>query len=174
MLVVIVICTGAFYFSNQILNNKIIEIRKADNRIKRQQEVLNSAKILNEQLQEVSKVIMNTMTADKFFSPDEVNSLVKRLADIADRYKIPVQSIVPKFIDAYGKFLIEQQYTVELECTYIQLGQFLSDIEAYESILKIRTLEVRPAITDKKIEIVEEMRYKITLQLSALKILKEA
>ncbi len=173
LLALIIFCVAAFYYSSKITNEKEKEIDRIDVRIKRQQEILNSAKVLNEQLQEVSKVVMNTMTTEKNFSPEEVNSLVKRLADLADTYNIPVITVVPKFVDAYGKYLIEQQYTLELECTYVQLGQFLTDIEAYENIIKIRTLEVQPATKDKEYEQEEEMRYKVSLQLSALKILKE-
>jgi Tfp pilus assembly protein PilO len=169
-----IVSAAGFYFSEKTIKETITDIKKTDVKIKRQQEILNSAKVLNEELREVSKVIMNTMTSAKSFSPDEVNALVKRLADLADTYEIPVQSVVPKFIDAGGKFLIEQQYTIELECTYIQLGKFLTDMEAYENIVKIKTLEVRPSMTDKNMEEAKEMRYKITLQLSTLKIVKEA
>ena len=175
LLIMIAVAIAFFYYSGNLISEKISKIKKVDNQIKKQQEILNSAKVLNEQLQEVSKVIMNTMTEKDEFSPEEVNQFVKRLADLADKYKIAVNSLIPKYVDSYGKYFSEQMYTFELDCTYIQLGQFLSDMESYDNILKVKTLEVSPLQSEKNADYDEglETHYRVTLQLSAYKIVKE-
>ncbi|MCD4819380.1 MAG: type 4a pilus biogenesis protein PilO [Candidatus Cloacimonetes bacterium] len=174
LLLIIVIVTVAYlYFSSKMINYKISRIAKYDKTIKTEQEKLNSAKVLNEQLQEVSKVIINSMTLKKQINVDEVNSFVKKLADLADRYQIAVHSLTPKFVDTGGRFLIEQEYTMQLECTYVQIGNFLSDLESYDNLMNVKTFVVRPMKSDNLAVDGLETHYKITLQLSTYKIVKE-
>jgi Tfp pilus assembly protein PilO len=165
-----------FYFSNDLINSKIKLVGRYDKRIKVEQEKLNSAKVLNEQLQEVSKVIENSISEDDKFTSDEANAFIKRLADLADKYKIAVHSMVPKVITTLSRRYAEQLYTMELNCTFLQLGEFLSDLESFDHIIKVRTIDVRPLTDDKKTlyEGSQETHYKVTLELSTFKIVKEA
>ncbi|MBN2461639.1 MAG: type 4a pilus biogenesis protein PilO [Candidatus Cloacimonetes bacterium] len=175
--VMILVTLCFFYFTGSMISNKIKEINRVDNKIRVEQEKLNSAKVLNEQLQEVSKVIVNSITKDRSYSSEETNAFIKKLADLADRYKIAVNTLVPKEIDSYGSKYIEHLYTMELDCTFIQMGQFLSDLESFDNIIKIKTLDVRPLSQDKKnvaVDLEQETRYKVTLELSTFKIVKEA
>ncbi|MCK4312562.1 MAG: type 4a pilus biogenesis protein PilO [Candidatus Cloacimonetes bacterium] len=174
--VIILTALCFFYFSTINIKANSKKIVAYDKRIKIEQEKLNSAKVLNEQLQEVSKVIVQSMTKEAEFTPDEVNSFIKKIADLADRYKIAVHSIFPKVISTTRKNLIEQQYTLILNCTFIQMGQFLSELESFDHIINIKTLDVSPLRKDKKkgINDVEDVAlYKITLELSTFKIIKE-
>jgi archaellum biogenesis ATPase FlaH len=166
-----------YYFSSTTIDKKIKKIDAYDKEIKIQQDKLNSAKVLNEQLQQVSKVILNTMTTDKLIEPDEVNNFVKTLATLADQYKIGVTSMSPKTVSTSAKYLLEQQYTLILNCTFVQMGQFLSKLESFDNITKIKLFDVSPISTDKKegeVEIQEETRYQVTIELSVFKIIKEA
>ncbi len=165
-----------FYFSSTTVTEKISKIKKLDKRIKAQQEKLNSAKVLNEQLQEVAKVIQNSITDENQYTPDESNSYVKKLADLADKYQIAVHSMTPKSISSVNRNYAEQLYTMELNCTFVQLGQFLSDLEAFDHILNVKTLDVRPLNNDADTVYEDELvtHYKVTLELSTLKIVKEA
>ena len=171
----ILIALCFFYFTTNMINDKKSQISRCDKRIKVEQEKLNSAKVLNEQLQHVSLVIKNSLTDVRNYSSDEANAFVKKLANLADRYEITVNSLVPKFITTIGSHYAEHLYTLELNCTFIQMGQFLSDLENFDYIIKIKTLDIRPISQDKKkIAVTEiETRYKITLQLSTFKIVKE-
>ena len=164
-----------FYFSSNIINSKIIKIKKLDKKIKVEQEKLNSAKVLNEQLKQVSKVIMNSMTKDKEYRAEEVNEFTKQLADLADKYKIAVHNFIPKVISSVDTKYLEQLYTMELNCDYIQLGKFLADIESFDHIIRVKTIEVRPIGAGRKkvTDISEVTRYKVTLELSTFKIIKE-
>jgi hypothetical protein len=159
-----------------VINTKIQLIGRYDKRIKIEQEKLNSAKVLNEQLQEVSKVIENSISEDDKFTTDESNAFIKKLADLADKYKIAVHSMVPKVITTITRRYAEQLYTMELNCTFVQMGQFLSDLESFDNIIKVRTIDVRPLADDKKTiyEGPQETHYKVTLELSTFKIVKEA
>jgi len=131
---------------------------------------------LNEQLQQVSKVIMETMTEVKEFSPDEINNFVKTLATLADDYEIGVTSMSPKSVSTTQKYLIEQQYTLVLNCTFIQMGQFLSQLESFDNITKIKLFDVSPISQDRKegSALQEITRYQVTIELSVFKIIKEA
>ncbi len=172
----IIVITGVafFYVSVTSVRDKVETIVKYDDAIKKQQEKLNSAKVLNEQLKEVSKVIMNSMTDSRRYTPEEVNSFVKLMADLADKYKIAVNSISPKVVANVMTNYIEQQYIMELDCTFIKLGQFLTELERIDSIIKANTLEIRPIGKTGAADETSETRYKISLDISTYKILKEA
>ena len=164
-----------FYFTSNMINSKMKYIDRLDNAIKVDQEKLNAAKVLNEQLQQVSKVIVNSISKERYFSSDETNAFVIKLADLADRYRITVNSLTPKMVSGISKYYAEQLYTLELNCTFIQLGQFLTDLESFDHILKIKTLDVRPLSQDSKnVNLEEETRYKVSLELLNYKIVKEA
>jgi Tfp pilus assembly protein PilO len=178
LLAFIVIISMVFiYFSSQMINAKIHDIKKLDRKIKKEQEKLNSAKVLNEQLQQVSKVILNSMTKSKSFNPEDVNMFVKKLADLADQYKIAVHSLTPKPLDSDRKNMIQHLFSLEINSTFVQFGQFLSDLESFDNIIKVKTLDVRPVTAKSKgSEELEdqETKYKITLELLVYKIVKEA
>lgn len=174
LFVVVITAVAFFYISITSVNNDLETIKKYDDAIKKQQEKLNSAKVLNEQLKEVSKVILNSMTDDKKYSPEEVNTFVKQMADLADNYQIAVNSISPKVVNNALTKMIEQQYIMELDCTFVKLGKFLAELERIDSIIKLNTLEIRPLGNEGNSDESTETRYKINLDLSTYKILKEA
>lgn len=164
-----------FFYSGRSVNTKINKIKKYDKTIKKEQEKLNSAKILNKQLKDVSKVILNSITKRYTFDPNEVNAYVKKLGDLADKYKIPVYVQTPTAISSNDKHLVEQGYSMELICTYVQLGKFLSNLESFDNINLIKTLQVSPVKDDKNNEtMITETRYRINLELSVYKIIKES
>jgi archaellum biogenesis ATPase FlaH len=155
-----------FYLSSKSINAKIAKINVYDKHIKVEQEKLNSAKVLNEQLKEISKIIFQSMTDKGEFSSEEVNTFIKKLTDMADKYKIAVHSIFPK--------VVSSQYTMILNCTFVQMGRFLSQMESFDNLIKIKTLDITPLSKDRKDSNIEiATRYKVTLELSTLKIIKE-
>lgn len=165
-----------FYFSTNSVKTKIEKIDRYDEAIKEEQEKLNSAKVINDQLQEVSKVIMRSMTNEKEFAIDDVNAFVKKLADLADKYKISIDSVSPKVVSSDKSYLVEQEYTLSVVCTFVQMGQFLSELESFDHIITINTLDVRPVKEDKNTGFDEiiDTRYKVTFELSVFMIIKEA
>ncbi len=177
LLCLMILSMLAFYFfSTKGINEKLDWIRRYDNTIKIEQDKLNSAKVLNEQLQEVSKVIMQSMSTTREFSSEETNEFIKKIAVLADEYEIPVTSLFPKVIATPSRHLLEQQYTLILNCTFIQMGQFLSKLESFDNIVKIKTLDVNPIKLDRQGITQEDpvTRYQVTMELSTLKIVKEA
>jgi hypothetical protein len=166
-----------FHFSTQIISNKIDSIGNYDERIKIEQEKLNSAKVLNEQLRQVSRVIMGSITTEKKFDADEIGTFTKQLYDIAEKYKFAIHSYSHKDISSLSGNILEHLYTMELNCTFVQLGKFLTDMEALDNIIKIKTLDVVMYQTRGKSEAVDvgaDTRYKVTIELSTIKIIKEA
>ena len=176
VLLLAVLLTGVLFFttSSAMINRNLRKINNVDNRIRRAQEQLNSAKVLNDELKEVSIVIENSLTTNRELSNEEANHFVRELADLTDRYKITVLALFPKVSYAQGRVL-EQQFNLEIESTYVQLGQLLASIESYDYILKVNTLDVRP-LTDRFIERneIRETLYKVALDLSIFKIVKES
>ena len=164
-----------FYFSTNSVKAKIEKIDKYDEAIKEEQEKLNSAKVINDQLQEVSKVIMQSMTNEKEFAIEDVNAFVKKLADLADKYKISIDSVSPKVVASDKSHLVEQKYTLSVVCTFIQMVQFLSELESFDHIIKVNTLDVRPVKEDKNtiFDEIIDTRYKVTFELSVFMIIKE-
>jgi Tfp pilus assembly protein PilO len=156
-----------------MVNNHLVKLRKVDKDIHIEQQKLNSARVLNEELKEVSKVILNSLTTQKYYDAEEVNNFVKKLAELADKNQIMVKAISPKPA-ANLTYLIEQVYTLEMNCEYLQLGRFLTELEAFDNIMKIKTLDVKPtgeAVKTGETEVAT--RYRVTLELSTFKILKE-
>ncbi|MDP8269327.1 MAG: type 4a pilus biogenesis protein PilO [Candidatus Tenebribacter davisii] len=164
-----------FYFSTSSVKAKIHKINSYDKEIKIEQEKLNSAKVINDQLQQVSKIIMESMTTNDKFEIDEVNTFIKKLADLADKYEISIDSISPKVVASEKSHLVEQKYTLSVVTTFVQMGQFLSELESFDHILKINTLDVRPKQEDKNTDSIEllDTRYKVTFEISVFKIIKE-
>jgi len=173
LLIIIVVGAGFFYIGNEVISKKVRKINAYDKKIKEEQEKLNSAKVLNEQLSEVSKVILASITDKREYSPEEINAFVKRLADLADKYEITVNAVVPKVVSGLNRHYVEQQYTLEINCTFVQLGKFLTELEGFDNIMEINTLTVNPIPTENSSELTDT-RYRVSILLTTVKIVKEA
>jgi len=178
----ILIAVLFFTLSGALIGKKIGKVVQLDRSIKIAQEKLNSAKVMDQQLSQFSIIIENSLTKEKSFSHEEVNAFVKNLADLADQNKIAVLAIYPKEIQSSAN-LVEQQYIIELNTTYVQLGQFLGNLEALDNIVKINTLDVMPLTyadtgqSKKKTDteaVTRIARYKVSLELSVFKVKREA
>ncbi len=177
LIFLLIIIVGSFFIlstTGMMVKKQIKSINKIDKKIKLNQEKLNSAKVLNQELSQVSKIIANTLTANKELSVTEANQFVKELADVCDRYRISVLSLFPRISYSSNKVL-EQQFTIEIECTYVQLGQFLTSLEAYDYILKVNMLDIKPVSGNKEIQKLDgETLYRVTIEVSIFKIVKES
>jgi Tfp pilus assembly protein PilO len=180
-LIMILIAVLFFVISGSLVGKKLAKVDELDRKIKSAQEKLNSSKIMDQQLSQFSLIIDNSLTKEKSFSHEEVNAFVKNLADLADQNQIAVQAIYPKEVSS-GINIVEQQYILELNTTYIQLGRFLSNLEALDNIVKIKTLDVMPLSnvdsgqSKKKSNTPDApriARYKVALELSVYKVHKE-
>ncbi|MFO7896855.1 MAG: type 4a pilus biogenesis protein PilO [Candidatus Cloacimonadales bacterium] len=174
LLIMAVIAGAFFYYGSDIINSKSRRINAYDRRIKEEQEKLNSAKVLNDQLSEVSKVILASITEEREYSSEEINAFVKRLADLADKNEITVDNLVPKVVSGVDRHYVEQQYTLELNCTFVQLGNFLAQLEGFDNIMEVNTLSVNPVTSNQKSDQLAETRYRVTMLLTTVKIVKEA
>jgi Tfp pilus assembly protein PilO len=173
MFLMIVSNAGYILWNVDLVTKKLDKLRKVDKDIKIEQQKLNSAKVLNEELKEVSKVILNSITREKSFETEEINAFVKKLADLADKNHILINAISPKPVSNLTSF-IEQSYILELNCEYLQLGRFMTELESFDNIMKVKTLDVKPTGDNKDQDPTVATRYRVTLELSTFKILKEA
>ncbi len=174
LIVIALFVAGFISLRSSMINNELKEIKRVDKKIKVAQEKLNSAKIMNEELSEFSRIIQNSLTKTKKFETEETNKFVKDLAALADSYKISVSNIFPKEVFTRAN-LVEQNYTMELQCNYIQMGRFLSKLESLDHIIKITYLEVKPIYDKTKVQSDgQATMYTVSIELSVFKVLKEA
>lgn len=176
ILVIVLAAVGFFTLTANMVRTKTEQVRVLDNKIKVSQEKLNSARILDEQLSQFALIIDNSLTRKPSFSFDEVNEFKTRIGELAHQRRITIN----KLSDA-NKFslpgLIETTYNMELEATFVQMGQFVSDLEAQDHIIKIHALDITPAqVSDKdKAALANtDSRYRVTIELSVFKVKKEA
>ena len=177
---VILLSVVFFYTAHTLVKDEAKKIKTIDRKIKTAQEKLNSAEVLSEELSAVSTVIKNSITNDKSFATEEINDFSKRLADLADKYRISVYSVLPKQVYSTGHS-IEHKYTLEIDCNYVQMGQFLTELESFDNIIKVNSIDVRPIGDDAQVEQNEdgtvaaiETRYMVTIDISTFKVRKEA
>ncbi|HPV15154.1 MAG TPA: type 4a pilus biogenesis protein PilO [Candidatus Cloacimonadota bacterium] len=174
IVLMILITVLIFTASANSLKNGLRKVRDYDDKIKTAQERLNSARIMDEKLSQFSLIIDNSLSKSGKFTFEEINDFKKRIGELAHDRKISIN----KLSDS-NKFslpgLIETTYNLELEGTFVQMGQFLSDLEALDNIIKIHYIDVTPSSEgDKKTEDYAVSKYKIMLELSIFKVKKEA
>jgi Tfp pilus assembly protein PilO len=175
LLLMLLLAVGFFVITNNSVKQSQAKIKEYDSKIKVAQEKLNSARIMDQQLSQFALIIDNSLTKVPAFTFDEINDFKTMIGHLADQRKIQIN----KLSDS-NKFslpgLIESTYNLELEASYVQIGQFISDIEALDHILKIHALDVSPAQISDKVTVAAGTpnRYRVTLELSIFKVKKEA
>ncbi len=162
-----------FVMTSNSVKHNMAQVEKLDAKIKTAQEQLNSARIMDQQLSQFAMIIDNSLTKTPSFSFDEINDFKTMIGQLADQRSIQIN----KLSDS-NKFslpgLIETTYNVELEASYVQIGQFISDLEALDHVLKIHALDVSPAQVSEKQskEQGTTNRYRVTLEMSIFKVKK--
>ncbi|MCL1827550.1 MAG: hypothetical protein FWG20_05845, partial [Candidatus Cloacimonetes bacterium] len=69
-----------FTTSASMINKNLTRIDRKDREIRREQDKLNSAKVLNDELKEVSLVIRNSLTQNRELSTDEASEFLRELS----------------------------------------------------------------------------------------------
>lgn len=171
LLIMILVTVGFFALSASSFRKNLNDIDSYDTKIKNAQEKLNSARILDEQLSQFSLIIDNSLTRSKSFTFDEINDFKTSIGQMAHENRITLN----KLSDS-NKFtlagLIETTYNMELECTFVQFGQFVADLESLDNIIKIHYIDISPAQVQDKNEPEQGgvSRYRVTLELSIFKV----
>ncbi|MEN6444625.1 MAG: type 4a pilus biogenesis protein PilO [Candidatus Cloacimonas sp.] len=175
VLCILLITILFFVFTINNVNANRSKIKELDSKIKTAQEQLNSARIMNQQLSQFSMIIDNSLTREPSFSFDEINAFKTTIGKMADQRNIAIN----KLSDS-NKFtlqgLVETTYTMELEASYVQIGQFISDLESMDNIIKIHSLDISPLAASEKDVAAENgpNRYRVSLELSVFKVKREA
>jgi len=159
--------------SARSLDQNLREIRNLDEKIKTSQEQLNSARILDQELSQFARIIENSLSREASFSFDEINDFKTKIGDMAHQRKITINKMSDTNKWSLPN-LIETTYNLELEATYIQIGQFISDLESQDNIIKIQTLDISPAQVSDEQNPLAESRYRVIIELSTFKVKKEA
>ena len=175
LIIVMLAATVIFIMlTTRSLDANMNNIRNLDDRIKTTQEQLNSARIMDQELSQFARIIDNSLTRTTQFSFDEINDLKAMIGEMAHERKISINKMSDTNKWSLPN-LIETTFNMELEANYVQIGQFISDIESQDNILKIQTLDISPAqVSDKNAQASNApSRYRVLLELSIFKVKKE-
>lgn len=172
ILVMLVATVVFFMLSARSLDQNMRQMRNLDESIKTAQEKLNSARIMDQELSQFARIIDNSLSRETKFDFDEINEMKTTIGDMAHQRQIAINKLSDTSKWSLPN-LIESTYNLELEASYVQIGQFISDLEAQDNIIKIQTLDISPAqVTDEK-KAGAESRYRVILELSIFKVKKE-
>ncbi len=159
---------------NSLKKNKA-EIESYDKKIKTTLEKLNSAMIMDQQLSQFREILDNSLTTESKFSVEELNNFQREIERLRDQNQMKLVKISDsnKFTQAG---MIETTYAIELQGTFRQMGQFISELEAQNHIIKIQYLDVAPVQATEKNQTSAGAAniYRITMELSIFKVKKEA
>jgi Tfp pilus assembly protein PilO len=177
-LILILIMLGAavaFYMlSAESLESNIAQINNLDNQIKVSQEKLNSARILDQELSQFAMIIDNSLSTSRQFSIDEINEIKVSIGKMAHERQISINKLSDTSKWSLPN-LIENTFNLELEATYVQIGQFISDLESQDNIIKVQSLDISPAQSSNQNEASPNApsRYRVLLELSIFKVRRE-
>ncbi len=173
LILVMLAATVAFVMlSGRSLDKNLREVRSLDERIKTSQEQLNSARLLDQELSQFARIIENSLSKDNKFSFDEINDFKTTIGEMAHQRRISINKLSDTSKWSLPN-LIESTYNLELEATFVQIGQFISDLEAQDNIIKIQTLDISPATQTGDQPAGADSRYRVLLELSIFKVKKE-
>lgn len=181
LLLLLVILVGSavlFYQGGKVISSAKSKIRTLDKKIEVKQQELNSAEVLNDELSGVRDVILNTITREQKVPADEINDFKSQLAAYADSLRIPVNGSDQKEVYSPGS-IIEHSFTMQLECTYLQMGRYIAALEKTNRIMRIDTIDVSP-LRQEISKVIDpatgqpptETRYKVTIELTLFKVKK--
>ncbi len=165
-----------FMLAGNSLKKNYNEVESYDKKIKTTLEKLNSAVIMDQQLSQFKVILDNSLTKESRFSVDELNTFQREIERMRDQNQMKLIKISDsnKFTEAG---MIETTYSIELQGTFRQMGQFISELEAQNHIIKIQYLDVSPAQASDRNQANNPNApniYRITMELSVFKVKQEA
>jgi Tfp pilus assembly protein PilO len=176
LIIIMLAITVAFIMlTSRSLDDNLRKIRNYDDRIKTTQEQLNSARIMDQELSQFARIIDNSLSRTNQFSFDEVNEFKTVIGDMAHQRRIEINKMTDTNKWSLPN-LIETTFNLELEADYVQIGQFISDLESQDNIIKVQALDISPAQqTDRDQQAANApSRYRVLLEMSIFKVRKEA
>lgn len=175
IILMLVMTIAFFMLTADTLDKNLRQIDQLDDQIKTTQEQLNSARIMDQELSQFARIIDNSLSRTSQFTFDEINAFKTKIGEIAHERKISINKLSDTNKWTLPN-LVETTFNLELEATYIQIGQFISDLETQDNIIKIQTLDISPAQVKDDQEVGPNIpsRYRVLLELSIFKVRKEA
>ena len=121
-----------------LISSKILDIKNLEKEHKSTNEKYITAQILSQKLSHVYNVFENNLSFKKSDKINEEASMdfMKDITDIMYKYGITLKRLVPgKKIKKGISTTIP--YTIEVECDFEKLGNFLVELEKYSRIIEI-------------------------------------
>ncbi|NLW19314.1 MAG: type 4a pilus biogenesis protein PilO [Candidatus Cloacimonetes bacterium] len=173
ILAMVLISVLFFMLASNSLKKNLAEVDNYDKKIKTTLEKLNSAMIMDQQLREFREIIDNSLTYENKFSVEELNEFQLVLDRIREDNKMKMEKISDsnKFSPAG---MIETTYNLELQGTFRQMGQFISELEGLNHIIKFNYLDVSPIPTSESAGPGGENNYRVSMEITVFKVKKEA
>ena len=129
---------GNMFGTSMFINSKISKIKKLEKEHEDVIEKYTTADILSQKLTNVYDVFENNLS---FKKSDEINDeasmeFMKEITDLMHKYGITPKELIPgkKFKKGIS---INVPYTIEIECDFEKLGNFLVELEKHKRIIEI-------------------------------------
>ena len=136
-------CTLIFILGNMLgtsmfIDSKISKIKKLEKDHKDVNEKYITAQILSQKLSNVYDVFENNITFKKSDAINEEASMefMKDITDLMHKYGITLKELIPGKKFKKG-VTTNVPYTIEIECDFEKLGNFIVELEKHKRIIEI-------------------------------------
>ncbi|MBI9030610.1 type 4a pilus biogenesis protein PilO [bacterium] len=143
IVLIIVLSFAYYYFASQIITDKVTEVAKLDQEIRKSRQELNSLIVQDEKLGEFTSILSNTLTKDNEFSSDEIHEIILTIDGIAQKYGINVSGINHGALFTASDQL-EHEFSIEFTTTYVKLGRFMNELEKMDFLSVINSFSIDP------------------------------
>lgn len=186
----VILLAGLFFVMGSVLVRKqLAEVERLDIQTRSTLGKLNSARIMEQQLSRFGSILTQSLTSDQAFSEDELKNFNQELEGLIRQNQLEKFLFDPakknSWLETGNKYpepgMIETTFSFQLTGTFAQLGQFVSELEALDQVVKIRYLDVSPAPPEEP-GLTEESEqamdpgvgdlYRLAVEFSLLKVVK--
>ena len=130
--------------TSMLIDTKTSEIRELEIEHKSINEKYITAQILSQKLSHVYNVFENNLSFKKSDKINEEASIVfmKEITDMMHKYGITLKQLIPGRKFKKGVFT-NVPYTIEIECDYEKLGNFIVELEKNNRIIEIDNIYLK-------------------------------
>lgn len=147
LIMVLVFGLSAYFYYSFVYVEQPKKIRRLKTEIEALNEKLISAQILARELDQVSKLIQRNLalSAKDSLAEDASIPFLNDITGILDDLKIKLVKLNPG-TRVNMRDYVKAPYTLRIDCTYEQLGQFVNRLEKSERLITVEGFEIDNAI----------------------------
>lgn len=173
---ILILTTTMFWVQvNMVIKDKPRQLRDLEEDLTELNEQLISAQILANKLDRVYTLFERNLALSKKDSLAEDASMpfMNDLTRVMEELGITLMNIRPREREEKGHF-IRSPYDLVIQCTYEQLGKFITEIERSPRLVKVNEFSIRNGVEKIKSNVTEEdLKYQLVeMNLSTLTLVK--